>query len=689
MNASITFASEAPKRIGCTSVSLAIPAGILTAFLFSMLWIGGASIDIWSAVLLFGGAVIVVAAGDISLMLAGLDTISASLPVAIVMGLVMTSLVLLAVVLTTGLPAGTAFLGWSAVVVSSVIITWRKVSWRSRSAIDYAVVASLAVLVAFWCRHSAAAIPTLQTTHVLPLWSDYYIHAATIAQFSSVFAVGRGAIELAGQPLPLYHYVGYMVAAAVGGITDLPSLILASSVLLPAGLLVAALGSYALAVDFAGPLAGVIAIAFLALLPDSSFYGLANGFFGFHWLLFTAPGSGYALGATAVALLMANEWLRHGNRYALAYALSLVAAVFGLRAHFIPLLVPAFTMMLACEIAFVRGHARLLLWVALGGCVLVLTLLLAVPPVRFFWLEHSAVLTFLEFSHSAQAPTAYDGLYLRHIASVGHSLALAFGTILLFPAILGGFVLLYPMALVAWVRRTEWQISDLFPLLLLVCFVTVVVFAPVAPNGDPTEFQHRPFVLIYQIIAIWTAVYLCRLLFDKATAENHVRAISALIGVVTGSILVGMLTGVEPGQPRFAWGKGYFNVPIATGLIDAAEFVRGAARPGDIALVMPINNQERIRSRAVEVVSLTGVPSYLSRPAVQMLPGPRDRQVVRDRLAVLNDIEATANMSSAATLMRQAGITWYISIGNGEPRFDPTVSHADFLAGEAVVYHVK
>jgi hypothetical protein len=101
MKASITTTTDAPKRIGCTLVSLAIPAGILTAFLFSMLWIGGVSVDPWGAVLLFGGAAVVVAAGEIPLKLAGLDTISASLPVAIVMG--------------------------SAVVVTSVIITWRKV----------------------------------------------------------------------------------------------------------------------------------------------------------------------------------------------------------------------------------------------------------------------------------------------------------------------------------------------------------------------------------------------------------------------------------------------------------------------------------------------------------------------------------------------------------------------------------
>jgi hypothetical protein len=188
---------------------------------------------------------------------------------------------------------------------------------------------------------------------------------------------------------------------------------------------------------------------------------------------------------------------------------------------------------------------------------------------------------------------------------------------------------------------------------------------------------------------IWTAVYLCHLVFDKETAESHVRAVSVLIAVVTGSMLVGMLTGVEPGQPRFAWGKSYFDVPITPGLIDAAEFVRSAARPGDIAQVMPIDNQERVHSRAVEFISLTGVPSYLSRPAMQEFRKPRDVQVARDRLAISNSIEAAADASSAFALMRQTGITWYISIGTGAPRFDPTATHAAFVAGEAFVYHVK
>ena len=672
--------------------SLFTVGGVLAAFLVVMLQLGGADIGLLEAAVCFFGALVVVASGEFLLRLAGLSASPARAPAAVVMGTTVTSLVVLAGVLVTGFQAGPIFLGWGVIVAALLIATHHRISWRGRSRdfMDCAVVAVLAVLVAFWCRHAAAAIPEMKANGVLPLWIDYYIHGATIAQFSSSLAVDRGAIDLVAQSLPLYHYAGFMIAAVVGGIADLPGLGLAGAVLLPVGLLVAALGSYALAATLAGPLAGVIAIAFLALLPDASFYGLANGIFGFYWLLFTAPGSGYALGAAAVALVLANEWLNNRNRRALALAVVLVAAIFQLRALFLPMLLLAFTAMLACETTLVRRHPRAFIWLAFGGSGLALALLLAVPPLRYFWLEHSAVVRFLEFVHDqANAPTAYDGLYARHIASVGRGAAMAFGTALLLPAMLGGLVLLYPVALAAWIKRAGWQVIDLFPLLLLVAFVAVVVLAPSAPNGDATEYQHRPFVLVYQVVAIWTAVYLCRLAFDKTVTENSARALPALMVVAATSILIGWLTGLEPGQPRFAWGKDFFRVSITPGIVEAAEHVRNAAGRGDVVAVVPLDPKATLIDRAIEFVSLTDIPSYLARPGIQMLHGAQHREVATERLARMAEVEAASDRLTAFTLLQRMGVTWYVRIGGEGPRFDPDRSHAAFATGNVTVYRIE
>jgi len=671
--------------------SSTILASVLAAFLLIMLWLGGANIDALQAAFCFVGALVVVTSGELLLRLAGLGASPVRVHLAVVCGATATSLAILAGVLVAGFRAGPVFLGWTVIVAAAVIATRHRISWRGRANdfMDCAVVAALAVLVAFWCRHAAAAIPELKATGVLPVWIDYYIHGATIAQFGSSLAAGRGAIDLVGQPLVIYHYGGFMIAAAIGGFTDLPGLGLACAVLLPVGLLLAALGSYALAATLAGPLAGVIAIAFLALLPDASFYGLGNGFFGFHWLLFTAPGSGYALGAAAVALVSANEWLRNRNRRALALAVALVAAVFQLRAIFLPILLPAFTMMLACETAIVRRHARVFVWLAFGAGALVLVLLPTVSPLRHFWFEHSAVERFLEIVHQRSEPTAYGGLYARHIAGVGKATTVALGTVLLLPVALGGFVVLYPIALIAWIRRAQWQSIDLFPPLLLATFLAVVVLAPMAPNWHIDEYQHRPFVLVYQIIAIWTAVYLCRLVFDQSVAANYARALFALVVVSAASILVGLLSGLQPAQPIFAWGKNYFRIPITAGELEAAEFVRRQARPGDVAAVAPVDPTASLQDRAIEFVGLTDMPSYLARPAIQTLLGGRHRRAALDRLAIMGKLAAETDATTAFALMRQSGITWYVQIGGEGPRFDPNRSLAAYAISNATVYRVE
>ena len=216
----------------------------------------------------------------------------------------------------------------------------------------------IAVLVGFWCRHAASAVSELKATGILPVWSDYFIHGSIIAEFGDPLAVSRGSIELVGEPLAFYHYAAYMIPAALASVADLPGLALATSVMLPLGLLVAGLGSYALGTALADRRAGVVAIAFLLLLPDPSLYGLNNGFLGFHWLLFTAPGSGYGLGAAAIALVFANEWFSSGSRAALMLALALTAAMFQLRAHIFLLFAPALVLTLICGTELARRHTQ-------------------------------------------------------------------------------------------------------------------------------------------------------------------------------------------------------------------------------------------------------------------------------------------------------------------------------------------
>ncbi|MGB9365896.1 MAG: hypothetical protein WCE79_07775 [Xanthobacteraceae bacterium] len=652
------------------------------------------------------GALIVLLSGEVLLVVAGLET-PARLPVAVVTGAVATSLVLLAGVLLTGLTAGTVFVGWILAVVAAVLVLGRDVlrAQMRTDLVDAVAIACLAILVGFWSRHCAAAIPELKATGILPSWSDYYIHGAVIAQFGSPLAVGRGTLELADQPLPFYHYGSYMLAAAIGRLVDLPGLGLANSVLLPLGLLLAAIGSYALATALADRRAAVIAAGFLMVLPDPSFYGLANGFLAFHWNLFTHPGAGYALGAAAVSLVCLAPWFERRDWRALGLGLALAAATFQLRAHVFLWLMPAIVATLALSTAFARRHRRAIAAAGIAGIALVLVLALTITPLRDLWLGRTWVREVMDLIHRAQEPTGYPGLYDSLVGSLGIGPAAILGTLLIVPGVLGVFTVLYPLLLVLVVRQARRAMAarqappqpmdlfplrlgplDLFPLLLLLLLLLFVLFAWGAPT-TLFEIKHRAVVLLYQVFAIWTAAYLSRAMFASRSSDEA--ALPYLAAIVVAAVAVGLAFDVDPARPRFAWGKQYYRVAAAPGVVDAAAHLRASARPGDTAAIGPIDDKAYFGDPATQIASLTDVPNYLARAALYGKTAGGRAEVVEQRLRQLRAVEASSDLSSAEGLLRAAGITWYVAFGPAGPGFDPARAHAIAVTPNSAIYLLR
>jgi hypothetical protein len=663
---------------------LLLVAAILAAFLSAMLWIGGAQLGLWQPGILFVGALVVLLSGEVLLIGTGL-AIPARIPVVIVTGAMLTSLALLAGALVTGLTAGAVFVGWSLLVAATVAIVSRGAprAQTRTDLVDAVAVACLAILVGFWSRHCAAAIPELKASGILPSWSDFYIHGTVIAEFGSPLAVGRGALELADQPLPLYHYGGYMLAAAISRLVNLPGLGLATSILLPLGLLLAAIGSYALATALADRRAAVIAIGFLMLLPDPSFYGMANGFLAFHWNLFTHPGAGYALGAAAVALVFLGLWLEQRDWRALGLALALAAATFQLRAHVFLWLLPAVFATLALSTAFAQRHRRVIVAAGLAGIGLVVVLLLTVTPWRDLWLGRTWIREVMDLIHHAQEPTGYPGLYERLVHTVGIGPAVILGTVLIVPGVLGVFTILYPLLFVMVGRKAPLRPLDQFPLLLLLLVLLFILFAWGAP-ATQFEFKHRAVVLLYQMFAIWTAAYLSRVLFVSRSSDES--ALPYLVAIAAASMAVGLAFDVDPAKPKFAWGKQHYWAAAAPGVVDAASYVRAAARPGDTVAVGPIDDKAYWGDVATQLASMTDVPNYLARAALYGKMGGGRTEAVEQRLRQLRAVEAASDFASAQTLLRAAGITWYVVFGPAGAGFDPARARATAATPNSAVY---
>jgi hypothetical protein len=675
-----------------------LPAGLMVAaFAVAMLIASGGRPGALAILGLVYGGVVIAASGYV-LILWALDGTSSKIALAILLGTVATSLFLTAGCLISGHSASTIFVWWSVLVSAIAFRAFREVSpldavnpaWR----VDLREVASIVavgLVVAFWCRRTAGLLPTLRSTGLAPIWSDYFIHGTEIAQFGDPLAVGHSSFLLVDQPIVFYHYASYMLPAAVARLVDLPALGLAAGLLLPYGVLMAALGILAFAKTVSSEPIALLAPMALLLLPDASSFGFRNGFFSFHWLLFTAPGSGYGLGVAFTALTVMAMWRARGRTATLCLGLIVTAALFEFRAHIFVLFAPALAMTLLWESDLARRHKRVivsaLLIMTFAGGVCVAT----VPVVRHAWLRFSALGPFLDIVHTGMSPTAYDGIYQMIEQHYGRAFAWVVGFSALLPIALGALTITLPVVMTVAIRRTGWLALDSFPIWCAAAWLGLVVFAPRAPHGDVTEYQHRPFVLVYAAAFVWTLLWL-----DRAIqATRHPRLRSWLVFVfptlVIGALGAGIATSwhKDPAQPRFAWGSQHFGTRLDRGLLDAAAFVHTEAVVGDTFALIPTDPGNQLDDAATRFAAMADVPAYLARAGIQVLNGRERRATVEQRLAVLRQIETTTDVDAAFLRLRTIGVKFLVALGDRGPLFDADGSRAAFRTAGAAVYRIE
>ena len=662
---------------GATSLVL-LDSLILAAFAVTMLVTGGAVLDAASVVGVMFGSAVIVAAGFVIVLSTMGESAPARHTLAILLGSIATSLFLLGGCLITRSPAGAVFLWWSGLVIPAAVWTFRGAPRISRAdRWELMAIAAIAVLAAIWCHQAAGLLPTLQATGISMMWSDYSIHGTEIAQFGDPHVGSLSSFLLSGQPLVVYHYASYMIPAAAASVVDLPPWGMAASLLLPFGILLAALGAHALARALATPGLALLAPIALLLVPDPSTFGLKNGFFGFHWLLFTAPGSGYGLAAAFTALALMAIW--RADRRPACFWLGVVVtmAIFGFRAQIFVLLVPALAMTLFCESAFARRHARGLVIAALVALSAVAVCFAAVRPAREAWLRFSAFQPFLAVAHTGMSPTAYDGVYLTLEQRQGPAVASAIGFLALIPLVLGVLTIVLPAAMAIAIRRTGWQRLDGLPIWCLLAWLGMVLVAPADGRGGQTEYQHRPFVLVYATGLVWTLLFLDRASRGAGTAPASARlAVPALVIAAVGA---GAATGItDRARPSFAWGAQHFATRVERGVIDAAAFVRAHAGAGDTFALTPTEPAVVLADEAARLSALSGVPAYVARAGIQRLNGQERSAVVDRRLAELHLVETTNDADAALLTLRTAGVDFLVVLGNQCPRFDPVCSRAAF-----------
>lgn len=680
------------QRMRANARRLIVPAvvdGLLVAaFATTMLTIGGAALDATAMVSLFFGGTIVAIAGSVIVIWTVGDAHPSHHAMAILLGSLATSLVVLFGCMTTGTLAATVFLVWSGVVLAAGAWTLRSAPIIERSdGLDVLAFAAIAILVVARCHDAAATLPSIQATGIAPVWSDYSIHATEIAQFGDPHVRTLSSFLLAGQPLVFYHYASYMLPAAAAGVVSLPPWGVATSLLLPCGILLMSLAVYAFARTRLGTMPAMIAPAALLLIPDASAYGLRNGFFGFHWMVFAAPGSGYGLSAAFTALALVEIWRARQRTACLWLGLFVMVSAFEFRAHIFLLLAPAMAAALLCETTIVRRHARIVSFAAALTLIIVVIGLGTWQSARDAWLRFSVPRQFLELVHTGISPTAYEGSYKAIDGRYGPLVGTTLGLLALIPAALGAFAIALPVAGAAAVRRTGWRSLDTFPIWCVTAWVGLVLLAPTA-NFDYTELKQRPFVLVYAAAVVWTLLFVERALPAARSSARGLRV--AVSAAAAAGIATAALAGRndDPGRPRFDSGIHYFGAIVDRRIIDAAAFVRTQAAVGDTFAVIPSDPADLNDDDATRLAALAGVPAYLARAGIHARTDERRRLVVEQRLSELQRVATASDPNVAFGALRTMGVDFLINLGDGGASFDPSGSRAAFRTSGATVYQI-
>jgi hypothetical protein len=656
------------KRTLATTLAAAVP-------LSALLWLSGAV----PAPLAFGATTLIVFFVALSgtLALRALDVADLSAPAAWVAGVFMSALGVYALVAWCELPAVTAFAVWASVLVACALLFPER---EPAGRLDGPALIGLALcglLTMMWCHAIARAPAELARDGRLYAWIDYFVHGGIISQFADPLAV-RGSVFLADYPPLLYHYASYMLPAALAGLLDQPGFALATSFWLPLGVLTMCAGAYALGDALAGTTGALASVAVLTLLPDASTYGLRNGFLSFHFHMVVTPGADYVIGLFFLCAALLSRWQPGASvRPVLGSAVLALGAVW-FRIQVFAVGFPAWLATAALATRAVRARWRLFSSAAALAFIFFVIGFYAVTDSDF------ALHVFLEVVHDRQEPTAYSGLYLP--LRDRDLLAIPVGILLMYVASLGAFFVLYPLAVWLAHRARALRSIDLFPALALATYLAVMLTAPIDKHRDSTEFTVRPFVLVYAAVAVWTVCLFARVLAVRwpqrvSDARRAVLAASLLMTPVLWQETFAMTL------PRFDWGWGFFT-KIEPGLIEAARYVRERGRPGQVFAVRGLRLKWAVTDPAVQLISLSGMPAYLSYTSAHIIEAKDRAKVALQRYAELARLDRSPSADAALAELRRLGIAWYVVTDGAGPPWDGERRRAAFIDRRVAVYAV-
>lgn len=544
----------------------------------------------------------------------------------------------------------------------------------------FLAIAAISGFSTIWSLDSTTRYALLEQSH-LRLWLDIFIHAGTIAEFGDPKIAGRGLSGLVDTAPTFYHFASYALPGLMVRILALSPVDVVTAFWFPFGIFLSVTSIFSLGRILSGIAGGSLALMLFEVLPDAAAYGLKQGFLSFHWMMEASPGTLYALPTALASVGILAEWSRRGGIRYLGLAFALLLSTFLLRAHiFMWLLVPFAVVVVAAQPAPIRRFR----WHLINLGVIVL-------PIALLWIAREEVKLlgygsfmsrFIELLHTHMEPTNYDGFYSYLIQIMGPLGALPFGLLLALVGMAGIWLLTFlsGFSIALWYRRIEE--IDWLPAALLLYACVLMTLAPMPFNGDFTEFRQRAFVLVYVLLIVWTAKF--------AVSFSRLRISSIVAGFAALFALIPAIWWMPYAKvSRMAWGTSYDNIEITPGVVTAARWIKQEGRRGDSIAVANTKQDEKLFDIPTTLMSISGVPAYLSRPGLYALSGYPRSETIKLRLAELDLIHNMTNVTEARERLKNDGIGFYVTLTTDMPSWDKEGSASSLKVGDVAVWRIQ
>jgi hypothetical protein len=335
-------------------------------------------------------------------------------------------------------------------------------------------------------------------------WQDVFINSSTLDMFSDdPRLLGRKWVW--GAPTRVYHYASFLSSALYKACSSDPALNVTAAHWLPLGLLTLSSAVIASVTFFGKKANASLALLAMLVLPDASLLPFSHGFLSFHKIMRASPSIAYGTAQCLLAVFLVRCGIENRNSRITLLGIALAILVFFVKVQvavfFVPLL---FSYLIFKYPKTMPFHRRVLFFLAfvLAGVGLLLL------GDRFSALVHSFDLV--------GKPGGW--LYAQSLAGWAQKPASLFSLLVpanssydlypLFPFILvvstfGILLVWYCVLFMGLWKQEKLEIEDFLPAACILVYVLAAMILPMRTSGGLFEFQHRPFILFYTLLAVY------------------------------------------------------------------------------------------------------------------------------------------------------------------------------------------